>query len=277
MNKETFETLISDKPLEVKQKAELLWNGMTQGANAYKNEPTAARLKDWRSAEAALEEFIASIGGGSSQTETTFPSIPAVVEYLHAQGWKISTRTGYNHNKKGLIRPRKDGKYYLSDVNNYAQSGALQRLDGARAESFDLDTERKKRADADNAEAIARINKKKAEAIEGRYIERYEFERALAQRAALFKSDIEAFIRGTSEERVGLVGGDAGKVPDLIEYDLDQFERCLGRYSETIWDEDSESYQGREFSVPASLAPVNIETHEESEEEMEVAKDDDER
>jgi len=258
MDKESFEKLITDKPLDVKQKAVLLWNGMTQGANAYKQDPTSARLKDWRSAETALEEFTSIIGGGSSQTEKALTSIPAVVKYLRSQGWKISTRTGYNHKEGGLIRPRKDGKYYLSDVNNYAQSGALQRLDGVRGESLDLDTDRKKRADADNAEAIARINKKKAEAIEGRYIERYEFERALAQRSALFKSDIEAFIRGTSEEMVALVGGDPGKVPDLIEHTLDQFERCLGRYAED-----------REFSIPILPAAATIETHKENEGEQE--------
>jgi len=258
MDKDSFERLIADKPLDVKQKAVLLWNGMTQGANAYKQESTSARLRDWRSAEAALEEFVSSIGGGYSQTEKTFPSIPAVVEYLRSQGWKISTRTGYNHRGKGLVRPRKDGKYYLSDVNNYAQSGALQRLDGARNESFDLDTERKKRADADNAEAVARINKKKADAIEGRYIERYEFERALAQRASLFKSDIEAFIRGKAEEMLAAAGGDPGKVPDFIEDMLDRFERCLGRYAEA-----------REFSLPSPSAATNIETHEENKGEKE--------
>lgn len=259
MEKQELEKLIADKPPDVKSKAVLLWNGMTQCIGAYQKEPTHARRKDWQSSETALAEFVATIGGGSGVAERTFSSIPAVVDYLHGQGWKISTRTGYNHNKKGLIRPRKDGKYYLSDVNNYAQSGSLQRLDGARIESFDLDTERKKRADADNAEAVARINTKKAEAIEGRYIERYEFERALAQRTAMFKSDIESFIRGTSEERVSLVAGDPGKVPDLIDHDLDQFERCLGRYAED-----------REFKVPTPPVVSDIDNQNEGDDGDEI-------
>lgn len=264
MEKQELEKLIADKPPDVKSKAVLLWNGMTQCISAYQKEPTHARRKDWQSSEAALEEYVSSIGGGSRIAERIFTSIPAVVEYLHGQGWKISTRTGYNHNKKGLIRSRKDGKYYLTDVDNYAQSGVLQRLDGTRNESLDLDTDRKKRADADNAEAVARINKIKADAAEGRYIERHEFERALAQRAALFKSDIEAFIRGTAEEMVSLASGDPGKVPDLIEHMLDQFERCLGRYAED-----------REFSVPNLPLITNIKIHEENEGEGETINQDD--
>lgn len=255
IEKEAFEKLIADKPTEIMAKGVLLFNGTSQAAIAYRSEPTSSRLRDLRASETALEEFIESVTKGSLANDRTFPSIPSVVEYLREQGWKISTRTGYNHRDKQILLPRKDGKYYQTDVDNYARSGLLQRLDGTKEESTDADLERKKRADADTAEYVARINKIKAEAIEGKYIERFDYERALSQRAALFKSDIEAFIRGTAEEMVSLVAGDPDKTPDLIEHMLDQFEKCLGRYAED-----------REFVVP-SFSPDDSGHHKDFDED----------
>lgn len=239
ISKEAFEKLISDKAPEIKAKAVVLFNGMVQGANAYQKDSTAANLRNWRAAEKELDEFLASIGEGAT-TERTFRSITAVVKYLYDQGYKISDRTGYNHKHKGLIRPRADGKYYLSDVMAYAGAGHIQKLDGTRPEDSDPDLERKRRAEAETAEYLARIHKVKAEALENRYIERFAFDKAISQRAALFKNDLETLARSKAPDMVSLVHGDTGHIPDLIEYLLSLFEQCLGRYAEN-----------REFIVPA--------------------------
>lgn len=238
MEKADLEKLIADKPPDIKAKAVLLWNGMSQGVNAYQKESTSARLKDWQAAEAALEEFVASIIG-PPVTERTFSSIVAVVDYLHANGWKISTRTGYNHFHKKLLLPRNDGKYYQSDVEKYASSGILPRLDGNQPDAPNKDLERKSKADADAAEYDARIKRIKAEAAEGRYIEKSVFERDLASRAAIFRNDLENFFRSHAGDIIHLVDGDEARTPELIEYLLAQGELWMNRYAED-----------REWTVP---------------------------
>lgn len=232
ISKEALEKALENKPAEVRGKAVLLYNGMAQCAKAYQEEPTATNLRNWKAAETELDSYLAQI----SPKEPTFPNVSAVVQYLQDEGWKISLRTGYNHQDQGLLRPRSDGKYYKADVDAYASS-LLARIDGS--DPSDTDLERKRKADADTAEIITRIKRIQVEALEGKYIERDAFERALAQRAALFKNDLEALARGKAPEIIAKVAGDSDRAPDLIEYLLAEFELCLGRYAANV-----------EFSVP---------------------------
>jgi hypothetical protein len=231
MDNASFEKLIQDQPPDVKAKGILLFNGVLKGKTAYQAEPIVAKLKDWRASEAALDEFIASLGSGPTN-EKTFTGIPAVVEYLHSQGWKISLRTGYNHRDKKLLLPRKDGKYYQSDVDRYAQTGALPRLDGIKQEITDSEIERKKRADADIAEYDARIKRIKAEAMEGKYVDREVFENELAVQALAFRNSIQTYVHAQAEEIVSFTGGDVSKIPDLIEFMMDRADEHFKKYAE---------------------------------------------
>lgn len=228
MDKPSFEQLIAGQPQDVKAKGVLLFNGRLQCMKALKDDYTEARMKNFKAAEAAFDDFVASI---SSQTnEKTFNGIPAVVEYLHAQGWKMSLRTGYNHRDKKLLLPRKDGKYYQGDVDRYALSGILQRLDGIKQEITDKDIERKKKAEADSSEYDARIKRIKAEAIEGKYVDRERFEDELSAQALAFRNSIQTYIHSQAEEIVSFVGGDVSRIPDLIEFMLsradEHFVKC---------------------------------------------------
>ena len=195
----------------------------------------------------------------------TFANIKAVAEYLKAEGWKIKKSSVYEHVKRKRLHPQKDGTYRKKDVDRYAGTYLRQLADGAKSlpVKFEKLQEKKLVAEADKLEAQARHWELRTKVASGQYVEKFEFERALAQRAALFKSDIEAFIRGTTPERVALVGGDPDKIPDLIEHDLDQFEKCLGRYAED-----------REFVIPA-MAPIvePDETNREDEHESDDEED----
>jgi len=209
---------------------------MVQCATSYRDEPTASNLRNWRAAENELDSFLGSID--PKPNELSFSNVSSVVTYLQEQGYKISNRTGYNHKDEGLLRPRSDGKYYKADVDAYASS-MLSRLDGSESTGSDSDMERKRKADADTAEIITRIKRIQVEVLEGKYIEREAFERALAQRASLFKNDLEALARGRADDMIDRVAGDHDKAPDLIEFMLAEFEQVLGRYAANI-----------EFSVP---------------------------
>lgn len=233
MDKNSFELLIAEQPQEIKAKGITLYNGVLAGMSAYNNEKTASNLRNWQASEAAFNEFVNAITS-TPTNEKTFKGVPAVVEYLHSQGWKMSLRTGYNHRDKKILLPRKDGKFYQSDVDRYAASGALQRLDGIKQEISDADIDRKRKAEADTAEFIARINKVKADAVENKYIDREIFEDELSAQALQFKNSIQTFIHALAEEIVNYVGGDASRIPDLIEFMLTRADEHFVKSAEQI-------------------------------------------
>ena len=66
------------------------------------------------------------------------------------------------------------------------------------------------------------------------YVDKSIMETVLAQRAAIFKSDIENFIRSHASEMVHLAEGDDLKIPDVIAFWLEKSELWLGRYADDI-------------------------------------------
>jgi len=71
-------------------KLRVLHNAVISCVREYKDDSTAAKLKDWKSAEAALDEFADNLWkkhfGNDSQT---LANLVAVVDWLTANGWKI--------------------------------------------------------------------------------------------------------------------------------------------------------------------------------------------
>lgn len=176
-----------------------------------------------------------------SQAPTAEPPPPeslknilSVVDYLKGlDRYKIAQPTVYRHRDQGKIRPQPDGSFLLRDVDRYA-STFLKLKDGtggltARPPAVADD---KAAAEARKVSAQAEHWEIKTKILKGEYIERSAFEAALARRAAVFKSDIENFIRSNSAEMIKLVAGDDLKAPDLIEFWLEASERFLGRYSD---------------------------------------------
>lgn len=164
-------------------------------------------------------------------SEQTFLNIKDVIEYLTAQGFKIRKSACYLHSSQGKLLPQPDGTYAVKAVLKYAKL-FLKRRDGrpigGRMEGIQeerLNSEaRKIRFQADIAETRSKL-------LAGNYIEKVEFERALAQRALLFKSDIETFCNGAAAGIINLVGGDPLKTSDLIQYMREQGSNWLDRYA----------------------------------------------
>ncbi|HBJ74410.1 MAG TPA: hypothetical protein DDY86_02545 [Syntrophaceae bacterium] len=173
-------------------------------------------------------------------TAQTFPNILAVVDYLRAYGWKVGKSIAYQHRNDGKIKPREDGIFYQKDVDKYART-FLRRHDTGMTISAEYESvqQEKSRAEADKLKAQAEHWQIKTAIARGLYVEKDQFERELARRAAVFKADIENFIRAQAVGIISLVSGDGTKAPDLIEHMLDQAESWLNRYSST-----------EEFTVP---------------------------
>lgn len=196
----------------------------------------------------------------------TFSNILEVVEFLESRRWKIKKSSAYEHARQRKLRPQKDGLYYQKDVEKYARAYLKKRDDPAAPSGprgLESIQERRNAAEARKIEAQADHWELKSKTASGMYVERGSFERALAQRAMLFKIDLEVFARAQPPEIIRLVGGDPEKTPDLIEFMLGQVASFLARYAED-----------REFVIP-SAAPA--ESNESSDLENEDEKDEDTR
>jgi hypothetical protein len=252
MNKKEIEKILKKTDSEEQKKRLLiLYNGYVAAQKAYMTSATSRRLRDMEAAEEALNTAVELINKESA----TFPNILAVVGYLKNAGYRLEKSAAYKHNKEGKLRPRKDGKYYETDVLKYAAL-FLKRLDGTSDDDqsrFALD---KARAEMDKTRAQTAYVEFKTKILEGKYVARGDFEHALAQRAAMLKSDMESFFRGHAPKIITLVGGKSGKTPDLVQYLLDAGALWLARYAED-----------KEFAVPRITTAAALAAQEENEED----------
>lgn len=167
-----------------------------------------------------------------------FRNVKEVAAYLHDAGYKVSRATVYNHRSQGKLVPDQDGGFTVKAVDRYVKSW-LDKV--APVSSLDLAKmqDEKKTAEAKKLEAQAKHWEIKTNILEEKYIEKSVYERDLANRAMLLKSDGDNFFRSMAAEIVSMVDGDIELVADLIEFCLKKWESFLGRYSEN-----------REFEVP---------------------------
>jgi hypothetical protein len=196
----------------------------------YTPEEIAAQASDNKAPEKSTSQVPAESSEPPAQPEA-FENLPAVMQYLQKKGYKIQKSAIYNHKTTGKIRPNKEGKYLRADVEKYAQAH-LQPADGSPSPAKVLDKAQKERAAAETRERIARaINwETRTAALQQKLVPRELFENELAARAAIFRTDGENFFRGQAPAIVNIVGGDALKVPELIDFCLNVLEQWLSRY-----------------------------------------------
>lgn len=241
MDKERFEKLLARVNDQERITMTVLHNAVVNGLTQVSANNTAASINDWKKSEAAYDDTFKKLW--AKYFEPTLANILAVVDYLKTAGWKVAKSTCYNHKKSGILKPEKDGTFKISTVDQYAETN-LTRLDGRSdddTEKLAEDTQRirnrKEKAQAEHWELKTKI-------AQGLYVPKDAFERELAQRAMVFKADIDSFCRTQSGAIVNLVDGDKDKTPDLIEYLLAATASWLNRYA-----------ADREFIVPlASVA-----------------------
>ena len=229
MDQAKLKKLLETADAQDQVKLKVLHNAVVKCIRDYQSDSTSARLKDWKSAEGALDAFIDTLWAEHFDEGRTLPNLLAVVDYLTDKGRKIKKSAAYKHQKDGRIRPQKNGAYSIADVEKYAST--LKRLDGAKADLLDTIQQEKARAEVDKLKAQAEHWQIRTAIARGLYVEKDAFERELARRAAVFRADIENFIRAQAAGIINHVAGDATKAPDLIDYMLDQAEGWLDRYA----------------------------------------------
>ena len=238
MDQEKIKRLLDVADQQDQIKLKVLHNAVVKCIKDYQTESTSARLNDWQKAEAALEACVIELWGKHFADEKSLSNILAVVDYLAAQGWKAKKSAIYNHRKAGKLRPQPDGSFRIADIERYAET-YLRRKDGGESGKLDKLQQQKVVAEIRKMEAQAEHWESRARSSSGSFVPKEQHERDLARRAALFRSDLETFARSEVSEIVSLVGGDAGKIPELVTLMLGRFDGFLANYAEE-----------REFTVP---------------------------
>lgn len=220
-------------------------NAVVNCTRAYNDEPTAARLRDLRAAEQALEDLKSSISGGASSPAETFKNRLAAWEYLHLGGWHISRTQFYQHCKAGLVTREKNGKYLRESLDKYA-NGYCRRVDtGEKAGA----TTAEKKAEIDLLRSEVRLQKERRELelIEGKSIPRAEVELMIVGRAVAFLSHLRAMVQMETSDWLHIGEGNQSRAPEVIAAIQDSIDRHIATFARDV-----------EFTVtfaPAGEAP----------------------
>jgi hypothetical protein len=211
---------------------------------------SSSDLKNMRQLE---EEFADQIDAATDNDplSSDHPPKPKTVrnllkatEYLQKAGYAVKKSTLYNHAKTGLIKPNTDGSYDTDALDRYALAN-LKRLDGTPTTVIDT---RLSRLQQDKLEATTQIAIEQARLMKNRNRD-FEAEwevlkgTELAARAALFKNDLETFVRSKSLDIINIVHGDPALAPDLIAFVLASIDEIILRYVQTgEFEIDREAY-----------------------------------
>lgn len=206
-----------------------------------------------------------------SDTSNILANPLAILNYLKAQGYKVSRGTVYSRVNEGLLKPTAPGGGWLvRAVENYAKANWTKDGDAAKptkAVQGNLDdatvAEERQRAEIELKRVTADRQRLKLAAERGQTVPREIVERDLALRAQAFRYGLENFIHDalgeitamfggesrTALEIVRLVGGKeelAGEIvrrvqqrePELVAMWMDQVERFLEPYASGSWWDD---------------------------------------
>ncbi|MFH2099929.1 MAG: hypothetical protein ABIJ95_10495 [Pseudomonadota bacterium] len=230
MDREALDRLMTQAAPEDRERLEVLRaevDSLREAATA-PGPNRSADLRELGRMEDELDRVAEKIRARVDPGNRSFGNILEVVDHLSGEGFKVSKSTAYNHQKQGRLRPRADGRFHVQDVERYARD-FLERVGDAAPELDDLQRRR--------AESDLRKSRAQAEMIElnlsrqrGDLVPRDEYERALAFRAAVFRSDLLNFALSVALDVVALAGGDPGSVSDVAARLRDGIETALARY-----------------------------------------------
>jgi len=226
MDTQTFEQLIQDKPPDVKANGVLLFNALVKSRGAYRDDPTAARKRDWDTAEEALKRFVANLAGDR------FASLAHVLEYLQEQGWKIQKTSLYRHHQEGKIRPESDGSFRKKDVDRYAKTFLKQQATGKRVND-QLDELQRRKLELEHKKLELEVERSKFAFQKelGLYIPRDKMEKELAGRATMLESTLKHSIQAYAGDYIREVDGDIRKAADLINLMTRHLDESINRYA----------------------------------------------
>lgn len=153
----------------------------------------------------------------------------AVWKHLNSEGYKIGKSAVYDHAKAGKLRPNAGGDYTEKEIRAYVELAGLKKK-AADEKPSDLQA-RKAEAEVSRLESQAAMFRHKREVAEGKYIERAQHERDLADRARILKASLTNFFRTHVDDIISLAGGDEAAAPRVLSFCEDRLETWLDAYA----------------------------------------------
>jgi len=165
-------------------------------------------------------------------TDTRFPTILAVLDYLDQEGWKISQAGIYKHRKEGKLQPDQDGQYSKSAADAYAKTWLKNKITGKKVRDRLDDLQRDKlEKELEKLEIDNTRSRLKRDIEQGKYIPRDEMYLEMAGRAGVLDSGLEYWIRTSAAEWVRLVEGDLQTVGALIDAMIRGKDALINQYA----------------------------------------------
>lgn len=223
-----------------------LYNASVSTLKAYNESSTAARLKDWQSAEKALEEAVEAIDGTS---EASLPdgnmivgTIADVARWLKMEGYcapgkdePVKKSKVYQDRRTGLLSFADRKAITITEVMAYVARAQLMKASVNRAnEAEDLNIQklrhetRKAKEDADRKEFENARDR-------GLYLKKEDVYLQTAMKIAALEAGIKHAVRTSAMEWIKAVDGDLKKVQVLCELvypAIDELLDQLGRMEE---------------------------------------------
>ena len=188
--------------------------------------PTAENLKNYQAAERALAEFLRRQAAAADPGGEVFPRVADVHRYLESCGISITRQTVDNHVKAGKLGEHPGGGFLRSAVDRYVETFLLSGDDG-QAELM----REKVEAEVKKIKAQAEHWRTRARRERGELIEVSAVERALSERAAFLRADLENFFRSQAAAIIDRVRGDHDLTGELVDWGLELVEEWLDRYT----------------------------------------------
>lgn len=199
--------------------------------SALKKKASAENVRAVEAGRKALKDYRAEKAAVADPAERRFTTQAEVRAYLQGEGWKIG-KSKLSADWK-LIPRQKDGTVLARDADKYADLVRLTRkentAEGAEKAAIKVDWEEK------IAEEKHKKLKYENEVAAGRWVLKSDVSRMLAARASALMNGVgPEFIHANAPDIVKLVGGQAEKIPDLIDYWLGKMEEHFNRYSRPL-------------------------------------------
>lgn len=192
--------------------------------SAYGSDRSATNLKNWQAAEEALQKSMDALNAKYFSKEPGFSDMMDVVEFLNAEGYKVSKSKLYRDRDAGLIRMESDGTVIRSEAIAYVTRAGLEKMADRAAGMIDKMHKRKTEAEIDRLEAQAQKVKFELEKERGKYLLKTDVKTEFALKLGAVESVFRSLLRTKATDYISVVGGKpekAGIFLDLIFADLD--------------------------------------------------------
>ncbi|MCB2218072.1 MAG: hypothetical protein KQH59_18575 [Desulfobulbaceae bacterium] len=218
----------------------MLNNGFVAATKEYQANGSEKNLREWRGIRRELEDLVSRLsekyGLEAGPVEDgllpkSFDNALRVLEYLREEGWQISRTQLYEHIKDKKLRARK-GVFLLGSVERYAKRW-LKSADAGQKVNEKMERMADEKAELELQRERIRVAREQYDydVKQGRYVSREDHELAIVGRAVAFMAHLNHSVQSKAADWIEMVGGDQGRVADLVEAIVEELEQRMGDFA----------------------------------------------